>query len=746
MKRAHSLIIVGLLLVIAGLSLVGNSPGTAQAATPAATKAATLVATKAATAVATKVVTPQPIKDPLGKQPTFLAAYYDAWVKSAHANKDSEPFKHWNAEGQVPTDCATCHSTVGYVDFLGGDGSAAGKVDKPAPIGGVINCDGCHNPAAASLKLVAFPSGAKVGDIGDATRCIVCHQGRSSTVQVNAAIEKANLSKDPNKVDPSLGFINIHYFAAAASLYGNEVQGGYQFAGKVYQGRNRHVPGYDTCVGCHSPHTLQVKVEECATCHKNVKDEKDLRNIRMNGSLTDFNGNGDIKEGIAAEIDGLRTVLMKTMQAYATKISGKGIAYDPNNYPYFFLDTNGNGQADKDEAVAKNAFKLFTPVLLEAAYNYQVSVKDPGGFAHNPKYHIQLLFDSIEALNAGMGGPGDTAKIQRNPPGHFDASGEPFRHWDKDGEVPGSCAKCHAAEGLPVFLKNGTAIAVKPGNSLNCSTCHDDLTKFTVRPSEKVTFPSGAVVSFGKREADNICLNCHQGRESTVSVNNAIKASGAKGDEVSDKLNFRNVHYFAAGASLFGTDAKGAYEFEGKKYNGRNMHESPFQTCNDCHNVHTLKVNFSECGQCHKDVKDPRDIRAKEDDVDYNGNGKTDEPITAEIASFQDALIQQLSAYAKKNGGVGIVYDPNSYPYFFADTNGNGKADKEEVNADNAYKKWTPNLLRGAYNYQYSVKDPGVFAHNPHYIMQVLYDSVEALGGKDAVAKLTRPEVKASSN
>ena len=56
-----------------------------------------------------------------------------------------------------------------------------------------------------------------------------------------------------------------------------------------------------------------------------------------------------------------------------------------------------------------------------------------------------------------------------------------------------------------------------------------------------------------------------------------------------------------------------------------------------------------------------------------------------------------------------------------------------------AYNAWTPRLLRAAYNYQYSVKDPGAFAHNPLYVMQFLYDSIKDVGGD--VTGLTRPPV-----
>jgi hypothetical protein len=37
--------------------------------------------------------------------------------------------------------------------------------------------------------------------------------------------------------------------------------------------------------------------------------------------------------------------------------------------------------------------------------------------------------------------------------------------------------------------------------------------------------------------------------------------------------------------------------------------------------------------------------------------------------------------------------------------------------------------MKAAYNYQYYQKDPGAFAHNAKYVMQVLYDSIEAVGG-----------------
>ena len=94
-----------------------------------------------------------------------------------------------------------------------------------------------------------------------------------------------------------------------------------------------------------------------------------------------------------------------------------------------------------------------------------------------------------------------------------------------------------------------------------------------------------------------------------------------------------------------------------------------------------------------------------------------------------DALYAAMQAYADTNEGTApIVYDPTTYPYFFDD-------------AGEGYATWTPRLLRTAYNYQYYQKDPGAFAHNPKYVIQMLYDSLADIGGAEAVAGMIRPEV-----
>jgi len=59
--------------------------------------------------------------------------------------------------------------------------------------------------------------------------------------------------------------------------------------------------------------------------------------------------------------------------------------------------------------------------------------------------------------------------------------------------------------------------------------------------------------------------------------------------------------------------------------------------------------------------------------------------------------------------------------------------------AGESYTTWTPRLLQAAYNYQYVAMDPGNYSHNSKYIMQLLYDSIEDLGG--STRGMTRPTV-----
>ena len=287
----------------------------------------------------------------------------------------------------------------------------------------------------------------------------------------------------------------------------------------------------------------------------------------------------------------------------------------------------------------------------------------------------------------------------------------------------------------------GQVIAQPPSNGFWCSTCHDEANWPNRYAINTVKFPSGKSVSFGDGSDGNLCISCHQGRESKASVDTVIKNSGLGDDEVmtaEKKLNFRNVHYFAAGGTVFGTQVQVAYEYNGQTYSGPHPHITKSQfTCVSCHDAHALTVKTEACTACHGESgKDPKNIRMST--VDYDGDGDTTEGIAGEVATYQELLYAALQKYATEKAGKGILYDTAAYPYFFADADGDGKPDTNAEGGFVAYDAWTPRLLRAGYNLQYSYKDPGAFAHNAHYILELLYDGIKDLGGD--VSKLTRAE------
>jgi hypothetical protein len=347
--------------------------------------------------------------------------------------------------------------------------------------------------------------------------------------------------------------------------------------------------------------------------------------------------------------------------------------------------------------------------------------------------------------------------------GHADFTGEPFRHWDEDGAIPTSCAKCHSRPGFRDFATDEVVNEeAKLGTTVSCGTCHteegDGTTLWDRRDVNTalspVTFPSGLTADMGN--ASNICMACHQGRSAKNTVDDAIAANPA------GPFSFINIHYFAAAATLFGTDVKGGYEYDNnsnigpRSYVGRFIHFSPTRdTCIECHmgtatdlleNNHTFFTKTSYCSTCHDPVvsnpSDPahpfRDIRFSSTGTDFDGDGDAAEGIYFEIwDTLVPALLAEIQLYAGTVIGTNIAYDPVTYPYFFKDTNGNGIADPSEANFGNRYNLFDATLLKAAYNYQVVQKDPCGYIHNGMYVLQMLIDSIEDLGGD--VSPYTRP-------
>jgi len=661
--------------------------------------------------------------------------YYDAWRGSAHADYSAEAFVHWNEDDprEIPPQCAACHATPGLLDLLGADGSAPGVVDAAHPIGTAVECEACHNSASAALDSVTFPSGVTVDDLGAEAICMTCHQGRTSGDDLATAFATLGLEETPDAVSSELGFENVHYYPAAATLYAGQVGGGYEYPGQVYDWRFRHVSSADTCLGCHDQHSLELRTDACSECHGDVDSLGDVRDIRsIVSNSRDYDGDGDTVEGIYYELVGLRDEVYDSLQRYAAD-QGLDDICRGEGYPYYFVDNDGTGGACAEADVTyANRYTTWTPRLLAAAYNHQLATVDPGNFAHNAKYTIQLLHDSLRDLNPRLTNPKDLSAFDRNDPGHFDGAGEAARHWDEDAEISSRCSQCHGgAAGLEFYLEYGVGLqSEEPDNGLECETCHVDPTTADIariRRVDEVTFGNGVTVSDAS-PTTLLCSTCHTGRSTKADV-----------DAREGAPRFVNIHYGAAAASLWGAEVEAGYQYDGNDYSGRWLGHVPGDECTTCHvpaaTEHTFDVRsgFSPtCTRCHGDAAGPEDIRARSRTADYDGDGDATESLRDELATLADDLYAAILAASGDTLCRG-----ESYPYFFDDTNRNGVCDPGEIDRSNAFDGWTPELVKAVYNWQFWYTEPGAYAHNFDYMAQLLVDSIEHLGGD--VSGYTRP-------
>jgi len=295
-----------------------------------------------------------------------------------------------NASYANADDCQGCHTNEGFIQRV-----KTGKVDtkkfvsNPSEIG-CFTCHAPHDSGNFSLRTVAKVSLAngQVFEKDKANLCAQCHQARRTPKD---EVRARNIPTD------SWG---AHHGPQADMLAGTNA---YEFPGKKYTSSVHTALPNANCVTCHMTlpsgryslapsiggHSFRIagEVHEehrvntagCTNsgCHAEMKQVTNTHYFDKRAAA-DYDGDGTT-ETVQEEVIGLLDRLINS--------KGTGLLQTMKDAPY---DAKGKF------ANSKTQYPVET---VAALYNYKFVLEDGSKGVHNTTYAVQLLMDSIKALD-----------------------------------------------------------------------------------------------------------------------------------------------------------------------------------------------------------------------------------------------------------------------------------------------------------------------------------------------------------
>lgn len=332
-----------------------------------------------------------------------------------------------------------------------------------------------------------------------------------------------------------------------------------------------------------------------------------------------------------------------------------------------------------------------------------------------------------------------------------------------------SCGNCHAADGLelrisgdvthsgsatgPVGLSHGqlnyaSSSGIKEivyaGQAtvavVGCGTCHDNSaahdphltgadykagsfplrepvgdTEYSIIEKSSAIGSSDGTKAGNYREG-NACIWCHKSRKD---VTNYIPTTSV---DISITSTTWGPHEGPDGDVYSG---QGGYHYPSKSY-GNSSHQNFKKGCVQCHmppvaenggiGNHSFYPQLSACVGCHKEATN----------FDVNGGQSK---IKVRLQSLRKALNDKY--LLTRNGTTQLSADDLKSEDFELDES----LPKSAVQARPAI---LPPVAGALYNYFVIARGSGLGVHNPKYTEQILYDSIEAVGGD--LTNITRPQ------
>lgn len=335
-------------------------------------------------AEAQNTILPKGCVDCHGSEPKFpVPGIRSQYQTSGHRTLGN--FSYANAD-----DCQGCHTNEGFVQR-----AKTGKIDtkkhvaNPSEIG-CFTCHAPHDNGNFSLRLtsaVILANGAKF-DKEKGNLCASCHRARR---EPKAEVRARNIPSD------SWG---AHHGPQADMLAGTNA---YEFPGKKYASSVHMALPAANCVTCHmslpsgryslSPaiggHSFRIAGEVHGEHKVNTAG---CTNSGCHGAMTQVKGTHYFDKAAAQDYDGDGKV--ETAQEEVIGLLEK------------FVNPKGSGmlQTMKEpmyDAKGKfvNTKAQYPPETVAALYNYKFVLEDRSNGIHNLTYAVQILMDSLKALD-----------------------------------------------------------------------------------------------------------------------------------------------------------------------------------------------------------------------------------------------------------------------------------------------------------------------------------------------------------
>ena len=318
--------------------------------------------------------------------------------------------------------CQRCHTATGAANFMTspstydatGNGNSFTHLSgwtttsKTSPQQEVLYCWGCHtNAGTGTLRTpgalsFTYTNGATATypDVSGSNICMSCHTGRETGDSIKL---------DPD-TDGVRSFINSHYLTAGGTLFGTT---GYEYTGRDYTNPSyfKHDKiGSSSAAGTGSN-------GPCVGCHMSTPNSHSYTNVtKTAGVITALTSTTCIKchdgshgtaltAGSAAAATFLATEeeeYNEALEAAKAVLAGKGMHFY-NAHPYFYTAPYVVGGTNTGFTNWASVYGLASwKDTMGAAFNINLLIHDPGGYAHNRIYAKRLIWDAIDFAYNGI--------------------------------------------------------------------------------------------------------------------------------------------------------------------------------------------------------------------------------------------------------------------------------------------------------------------------------------------------------